>query len=167
MRDSRLCATGCASIAQSQKPEPNGRRGLTHAAPVRVLVAEDFVPYRRFTCSTLARLCGLQIVGEVSDGLEAIQKAVELRPDLIVLDIGLLCLNGIETARQIRKLVPDSKIIFLTQESSSDVVQVALSLGARGYVVKNKAGTDLVAAVGAVLSGMTFVSSLQAFDSLT
>jgi DNA-binding NarL/FixJ family response regulator len=140
---------------------------LTHAAPVRVLVAEDFVPYRRFTCSTLARLCGLQIVGEVSDGLEAIQKAVELRPDLIVLDIGLLCLNGIETARQIRKLVPDSKIIFLTQESSSDVVQVALSLGARGYVVKNKAGTDLVAAVGAVLSGMTFVSSLQALDSLT
>ena len=80
------CATGCASIAQSQKPEPNGRRGLSHAAPVRVLVAEDFVPYRRFTCSTLANLCGLQIVGEVSDGLEAIQKAVELRLDLIVLD---------------------------------------------------------------------------------
>jgi DNA-binding NarL/FixJ family response regulator len=125
------CATGCASIAQAQKPEPNGRRGLSHAAPVRVLVAEDFVPYRRFTCSTLANLCGLQIVGEVSDGLEAIQKAVELRLDLIVLDIGLLCLNGIETARQIRKLVPDSKIIFLAQESSSDVVQVALSLGAR------------------------------------
>jgi len=93
-------------------------------SPVRVLVAEDFVPYRRFTCSTLANLCGLQIVGEVSDGLEAIQKAVELRLDLIVLDIGLLCLNGIETARQIRKLVPDSKIIFLAQESYSDVVQV-------------------------------------------
>jgi DNA-binding NarL/FixJ family response regulator len=99
--------------------------------------------------------------------LEAIQKAVELRPDLIVLDIGLPCLNGIETARQISKLVPDSKIIFLTQESSSDVVQVALRLGARGYVVKNKGGTDLVAAVEAVLSGMTFVSSLQALDNVT
>jgi DNA-binding NarL/FixJ family response regulator len=93
--------------------------------------------------------------------LEAIQKAVELRPDLIVLDIGLPCLNGIETARQIRKLVPGSKIIFLTQESSSDVVQVALSLGAQGYVVKKEAGTDLVAAVDAVCSGMTFVSRVQ------
>ena len=122
---------GCASIAQSQNPEPNGWRGLSHSYPVRVLVAEDFVPYRRFTCSALASLCGLQIVGEISVGLEAIQKAVELRPDLIVLDIGLLCLNGIETARQIRKLVPDLEIIFLSQESSSDMVQVALSLGAR------------------------------------
>ena len=160
-------ATRCASIAQSQKPEPNGRRGLSHAAPVRVLVAEDFVPYRRCICSTLASLCGLQVVGEVSDGLEAIQKAVELRPDLIVLDIGLPSLNGIETARQICKLVPEAKIIFLTQESSSDVVQLAISLGARGYVVKNKAGTDLVAAVEAVLSGMRFVSSPQALDNLS
>jgi len=99
--------------------------------------------------------------------LEAIQKAVELRPDLIVLDIGLPSLNGIETARQIRKLVPEAKIIFLTQESSSDVVQLAISLGARGYVVKNKAGTDLVAAVEAVLSGMRFVSSPHALDNLS
>jgi DNA-binding NarL/FixJ family response regulator len=131
------------SIAQSQKPEPNGRRELSRAAPVRVLVVEDFVPYRRFTCSTVASMRGLQIVGEVSDGLEAIQKAVELHPDLIVLDIGLPSLNGIETARQIRKLVPESKIIFLTQESSPDVVQEALSLGARGYVAKTKAHVDL------------------------
>ena len=150
-----------------KKPEPNGWRGLSHATPVRVLVAEDFGPYRRCTCSTLASLCGLQVVGEVSDGLEAIQKAVELRPDLIVLDIGLPSLNGIETARQICKLVPEAKIIFLTQESSSDVVQLAISLGARGYVVKNKAGTDLVAAVEAVLSGMRFVSSPQALDNLS
>jgi len=149
---------GCASIAQSQNPEPNGRRGLSHSYPVRVLVAADFVPYRRFTCSALASLCGLQIVGEISVGLEAIQKAVELRPDLIVLDIGLLCLNGIETARQIRKLARTLKS-SLAQESSSDMVQVALSLVARGYGVKNKAGTDLVAAVEPVLSGMTFVSS--------
>jgi DNA-binding NarL/FixJ family response regulator len=147
-------------VSIAQKPEPNGRRALSRAAPVRVLVVEDFVPYRRFTCSTLASLCGLQIVGEVSDGLEAIQKAVELHPDLIVLDIGLPSLNGIETARQIRKLVPESRIIFLTQESSPDVVQEALSLGARGYVAKTKAQIDLFAAVEAVLSGITFVSTL-------
>jgi CheY-like chemotaxis protein len=94
-------------MAQSQKPEPDGRRELGQAAPVRILVAEDFAPYRRFTCSELASLGGLQVVGEASDGLEAIQKAVELRPDLIVLDIGLPILNGIEVAREIRSLVPE------------------------------------------------------------
>jgi DNA-binding NarL/FixJ family response regulator len=147
-------------MAQSQKREPDGRREFGHAAPVRILVAEDFVPYRRFTCSTLASLCGLQVVGEASDGLEAIQKAVELRPDLILLDIGLPNLNGIEVARQMRSLVPESKIIFLTQESSADVVQKAFSVGARGYVAKINAVSDLLAAVDAVLLGITFVSKL-------
>jgi DNA-binding NarL/FixJ family response regulator len=94
----------------------------------------------------------------VSDGLEAVQKAEELKPDLIVLDIGLPTLNGIEVARQIRRLVPDSKILFLSQESSADVVREALSLGALGYVVKAHAGTELLAAVQAVLQGNQFVS---------
>jgi DNA-binding NarL/FixJ family response regulator len=119
---------------------------------------EDFAPYRRFICSTLAGLRGFQVVGEVCDGLEAVQKAEELRPDLILLDIGLPTLNGIEVARRIRKLSPESKIIFVSQESSADVVQAALALGAQGYVVKAQAATDLVAAVEAVLAGKTFVS---------
>jgi DNA-binding NarL/FixJ family response regulator len=125
---------------------------------------EDFVPYREFICSTLASRRGLQVqvVGEVSDGLEAVQKAVELRPDLILLDIGLPSLNGIEVARQMRSLVPESKIIFLTQEFSSDLVQEAISLGARGYVTKNMVLADLFAAVEKVLAGMTFVSNPQA-----
>jgi DNA-binding NarL/FixJ family response regulator len=100
----------------------------------------------------------VEIVGEVSDGLEAIQKAVELRPDLILLDIGLPTLNGIEVARQVRKLVPESKIIFLSQESSADVVQEALKLGAVGYIVKARTNRELLPAVGAVLAGKTFVS---------
>jgi len=79
---------------------------------------------------------------------------------LILLDIGLPSLNGIEVARQMRSLVPESKIIFLTQESSADVVEEALSLGARGYVVKARAQADLLAAVDAALSGKTFVSNL-------
>jgi len=77
---------------------------------------------------------------------------------LILLDIGLPSLNGIEVARQIRKLVPQSKIIFLTQESSVDVVQAALSSGAEGYVLKMNAESDLLAAVEAVMSGKQFVS---------
>jgi DNA-binding NarL/FixJ family response regulator len=99
----------------------------------------------------------VEIVGEVSDGLEAIQKAVELKPDLILLDIGLPTLNGIEVARQIRKLVPDSKIIFLSQESSADIVQEALNLGAVGYIVKARTNRELLPAIGAVLAGKTFV----------
>jgi CheY-like chemotaxis protein len=99
------------------------------------------------------------VICEASDGSEAVQKAEELRPNLILLDIGLPKLNGLEAARQIRKLAPESKILFLTQESSADVVQEALSLGALGYVVKAHAGTELLAAVQAVLQGKQFVSS--------
>jgi DNA-binding NarL/FixJ family response regulator len=126
---------------------------------VRVLVVEDFEPFRKFITLTLAGVRDLQVIGEVSDGLAAVQKAVELKPDLILLDIGLPTLNGFEAARQIRKLVPESKIIFFTQESSADVVQEALSIGAWGYVTKSRAGTELLAAVEAVMSGKRFVSS--------
>jgi len=120
---------------------------------------EDFVPFRQFILLMLANMSDLQIIGEVSDGLEAVQKCVELQPDLILLDISLPSLNGINAARQIRKLVPKSKVIFLTQESSADVVQEALSSGARGYVVKINAASELLTAVEAVLMGKTFISS--------
>jgi DNA-binding NarL/FixJ family response regulator len=125
-----------------------------------VLVVEDFEPFRRFVCSTFRKTPELQVVCEVSDGLEAVQKAEELKPDLILLDIGLPTLNGIEAARQIRKLAPESKILFLSQESSADVVQEALNLGALGYVVKADARRDLSDAVEAVLLGEQFVSRL-------
>jgi len=126
---------------------------------VRVLVIEDYEPFRRFICSTLRKRSGLQIVGETADGLEAVQKAEELQPDLVVLDIGLPSLNGIEAARRIRKFSPESKILFVSQESSGDVVQEALALGALGYVVKTHAGSELLAAVGAVLGGRQYISS--------
>jgi DNA-binding NarL/FixJ family response regulator len=124
----------------------------------RVLVVEDFERFRHFICSTLSERPEFQIVGEVADGLEAVQKAEALQPDLIMLDIGLPSLNGIDAARRIRKLSPKSKILFMSQESSSDVVQEALALGAMGYVVKAYAGSELLAAVEAVLQGRQFVS---------
>jgi DNA-binding NarL/FixJ family response regulator len=125
---------------------------------IRVLVVEDFAPFVEFIGSTLRKESGLQIIGEVSDGLEAVRQAEELKPDLILLDIGLPTLTGLEAARQIREVAPESKIVFLTQESSADVVQEALHLGARGYVVKIRAAIDLLAAVEAVLEGRQFVS---------
>lgn len=131
---------------------------VTWVSSISVLVVEDFAAFRQFITTTLASMSGLQVIGEVSDGLEAVQKALDLQPDLILLDIGLPSLDGIEAARRIRKLAPASKIIFVTQESSVDVVQVAVDLGANGYVVKAQAGRDLVAAVEAVLSGKSFFS---------
>jgi DNA-binding NarL/FixJ family response regulator len=125
-----------------------------------VLVVEDFEPFRRFVCSTLRKTPELQVVCEVSDGLEAVQKAEELKPDLILLDIGLPTLNGIEAARRIRKLAPESKILFLSQESSADVVHEALNLGALGYVIKAHVGSDLLDAAEAVILGDQFVSRL-------
>jgi DNA-binding NarL/FixJ family response regulator len=101
----------------------------------------------------------LQIIGEVSEGLEGVQKAKELQPDLIALDIGLASLNGIEAARHIRKRSPESKILFVSQASSVDVVQEALGTGAYGYVVKTDAGSELLEAVDAVLRGEPFVGS--------
>ena len=125
---------------------------------VRVLVVDDYEPFRRFVCSTLKQRPDLQVVGEASDGLEAVQKAEELRPDLIALDLGLPHLNGIEAARRIRKLCPNCKILFVSQESCADVAQEALAVGACGYVVKAHAGSQLLVALDAVLEGREFLN---------
>ncbi len=120
---------------------------------IRILVVEDFALFRQFIRSTLGQRADLQVICEVADGLEAVQKAEELKPDVILLDIGLPTLNGIEAARQIRKLAPESKIIFVTQESSPDVMKEAIRLGAWGYVVKARASTDLLTALEAAIQG--------------
>jgi len=127
-------------------------------SPMRVLVVEDFAPFWQVIRSTLAERPDVQVICEVADGLEAVQKTELLEPDLVLLDIGLPTLNGIEAARQIRKLAPKSKIIFLSQESSPEVVHEALNLGAWGYVAKTRAASDLLAAVDAFLEGRQFVS---------
>lgn len=126
---------------------------------VRVLVVEDYDPFRRFVCLTLSKRHDLQIVREVSDGLEAVHQAAELQPDLILLDIGLPSLSGIEAARRIRKLSPQSKIIFVSQEDSADVVEEAFRSGALGYVVKTQAGSELLAAVELIRQGRRFVGA--------
>ena len=125
----------------------------------RVLVVDDYKPWLRFISSMLQKQSNLQVIGEVSDGLEAVQKAQELKPDLILLDVGLPTMNGIEAARQIRQRVPESKILIVSENRSWDVAEKALSMGADGCVVKSDAASELLPAVKAVLEGKAFVSS--------
>jgi two-component system, chemotaxis family, chemotaxis protein CheY len=124
---------------------------------MRILVVDDFVPWRRFV-SSLLREAGWHVVGEVSDGSEAIQKVQELQPDLVTLDIWLPTLDGIHAARQIRKVARKSKILFLSLSDSLDVVLEALNTGAAGYVVKLDAARELRRAVEAVSQGSQFLS---------
>jgi DNA-binding NarL/FixJ family response regulator len=125
----------------------------------RVLVVDDYEPWRIFASNTLQKNPELRVVGEASDGLEAVQKAQDLRPDLILLDIGLPTISGIEMARRILQHSPKIKILFASEQRSSDIAEEALRTGAGGYVLKSKAATELLPAVEAALQGKRFVSA--------
>jgi CheY-like chemotaxis protein len=124
----------------------------------RILVVEDFEEFRRFVCLLLQQRPEFQIT-QASTGLEAVQRAEELQPDLILLDIGLPNLNGLEVAKRVLKLAPAVKILFLSQESDPDVEREAFRLGAQGYVYKPRSQTDLLPAIEAVLDLKQFVGS--------
>ena len=119
-------------------------------------MVDDYEPWRSFVTRTLQKKPELQVVSEASDGLEAVQKAQELQPDLILLDIGLPTLNGIAAARQILQYAPKIKILFVSEQRSSDIVEEALGTGASGYVVKADAANELLPAVEAVIQGKQF-----------
>lgn len=122
------------------------------------LIIDDFEPFRRFIALTLQQRAEFQTIYQASDGLEGVRQAKDLQPDLILVDIGLPRMDGIEAARRIGEVSPDSKILFITQESSADVVRKALSLGAHGYVLKGDAGSELLLAAETVLRGERFIS---------
>ena len=126
---------------------------------VRVLVVDDYAPWHGFVSTTLRKEKELEIVGRVYDGLEAVQQAQALQPDLILMDIGLPTLNGIEAALRISEVSPASKILFVSENRSVDVAEKALSSGAGGYVVKSDAGSELLPAIRAVLESKRFISA--------
>src|ERR1700758_3325337 len=132
--------------------------GGNEKSATRTLLIDDYEPWRRFLCSSLQKETELQVIGEAADGLEAVQKAEELQPDLILLDIGLPTLNGIEAARRVREVSPTSKILFVSENRSPDIAEEALGTGAGGYVVKSDARSELLPAVKAVLEGERFIS---------
>lgn len=124
---------------------------------VRVMLVDDHALWRRFVAKSLERRSGINIVGEAADGCSCLQKAIDLRPDVIFLDIGLADSNGIDVARGILDKLPKVRIIFLSQYSSQDVIDAALRTGACGYVTKVHAN-QLLGALEAALSGNVFVS---------
>jgi DNA-binding NarL/FixJ family response regulator len=126
---------------------------------ITVLLVDDFGEFRAALSLLLKKKPELQIVAEASDGIEAVEKSRQLQPDVILLDIGLPRLNGIAAAQQIREVAPQSKIIFVTQETSADIMKEAIGSGGMGYVVKTKVESELLKAIDLVLEGKQFIGS--------
>src|SRR5215470_1485011 len=125
----------------------------------RVLVVDDFEPWRRHVASTLGESSRWQIVGEAADGPDAIEKAARLRPDLILLDVGLPTVNGIEAARRILAHDSNLKILFVSEHQSWEIAEAALCTGARGYICKSDSGRELAPAMDAIVEGRRFVAA--------
>jgi DNA-binding NarL/FixJ family response regulator len=118
---------------------------------VRILVADDFDGWRVKVREILGARPDWQIIFETCDGFEAVQKTLELRPDVVLLDLAMIGLNGIEAAERILKYAPDSRIIFLTQNPDTEIRNAALATGAKGYVLKFESAKTLMLAISAAL----------------
>ena len=134
------------------------RGGRMNRATIRVLLVDDYEPWRRLMHLMLQKRPELRVVGEASDGLEAVQLAQKLQPDLIVLDIGLRTVNGIEASSRIKKVAPKAKILFVSQNQDTDVVRAVFNNGAHGFILKADARGELWPALEAVIQGDTFLS---------
>jgi DNA-binding NarL/FixJ family response regulator len=127
-------------------------------AVARVLLVDDSSLFRRFVREIVEMTHDFQLAGEAADGLEAVQQATQLKPDLILLDIDLPKLDGIQAAKAILKTAPHSKIVFVTSHCSMSLAGTALKVGVKGYVVKSDAPKDLLRAMKVVMSNKQFVS---------
>jgi DNA-binding NarL/FixJ family response regulator len=130
----------------------------TPGSAVRILLADDHEIVRQGLRAVLESRQGWSVVGEASNGTEAIEKAIELVPDVVVLDVGMPELNGLEAIRRIRDALPQTEVLVLSVHDAEHVVRRALASGARAYLAKSDAGRDLVAAVEAALRHKPFLS---------
>jgi len=127
-------------------------------AKLRILLGDDHTILRSGLRKILQEQPDWEIVGEAGDGREAVQQALELQPDVAILDIGMPSLNGIEATRQIVRRLPDIRILILSMHSNEAYITEALKAGAKGYLLKDSADTDLVQGVLAVTSGKSYFS---------
>ena len=113
-------------------------------APLRILLVDDFASWRSYVASVLQERACFEVVGEAADGEEAIEKATELQPDLILMDIAMPKLNGIEAARRIRDRAANSKIVFISLEISDELAEAAVAVGAQAYIAKREIRAKLL-----------------------
>ena len=125
---------------------------------IRIVIADDHTIMRSGLRAVLERYSDMQVVGEAGDGRQAVQSVEQLRPDVIVMDVAMPNLNGIEAARQISTKNPDISVVILSMHSDESYVLRALKAGARGYLLKDSAENDLITAIRAVNQGKAFFS---------
>jgi CheY-like chemotaxis protein len=154
---------------ESQRIRATRQRSVTERVSIScVLVVDDYARWRDAMCSMLRDYADCQVICEAEDGIEAVLKATELKPRLILLDLDMPRLNGIEAARQIVQLSPDSAILFVSMNGSAAVVSEALSTGAKGYLLKTDAGKEFWLAIEAVLQNKQYLSrALRGLNSAT
>ncbi|HUL34855.1 MAG TPA: response regulator transcription factor [Candidatus Eisenbacteria bacterium] len=127
--------------------------------PLRLLIADDHAVVRAGLRALLESRKGWEVCAEAADGREAVEKAAKFKPDVLVLDIGMPLLNGVEAARRIHKALPKSEILILTMHQSDELVQQVVEAGARGYILKDEADRVLLAAVDALRLHKTYFSA--------
>jgi two-component system response regulator NreC len=154
-------------LSPGESLRPKGRRTSPRdslpdstSEALRILVVEDHPMARKTICDLLQFELRFEVVWEAENGLDGVSSAAALQPDVVLLDITMPTLGGIEAAVRIRRVAPKARIIFLSQHNLKKLAQAALATGAHGYVLKSTAGTDLIPAIRAVMAGEKFVSKL-------
>ncbi len=125
---------------------------------IRVLIAEDHTIVRQGLCALLRSEPDIEVAGEASDGLEAVEMAEKLNPDIILMDIGMRTLNGLDATRKVKKMFPHIRILVLTMYDNEEWIFQILKAGATGYLIKDSAMTDLVSAIRAIHRGDSYLS---------
>jgi DNA-binding NarL/FixJ family response regulator len=143
------------------------KEAILIAATSQILIVDDYEPYRCAISAMLRKQSNLHVIGEAVDGEDAVQKAQQLQPDLILMDIGLPALDGLKAARRIQYLLPNVRILFVSNHRALDMAEEAFRTGGSGYVVKSNAARELLEAVNAVLAGKPFVSASLAGGPVT
>lgn len=124
----------------------------------KILVVDDFHPWHQFALEILKHEKNLTIVAFASDGREAVEKAVQWQPEIILMDVSLPVMSGFEATGRIREASPNSRILFVSEHRGSDLIQMAFDVGGSGYILKSDSNSDLLRGVRAVLRGEQFVS---------